>query len=108
MTQGTQICSLAVPPEVHAFAAEQGVAPYLPAVLEMTQRRFPNALRLAVLVEEDPEIANDRHIVIEVDVAEITAEQYVDTKWQWGRELFQLCPAPLVCVFRLSLEIVEP
>ena len=107
MNQTTQTFSLAVPADVHTFAAERGVGPYLPAVLEMTVRRFPDARRLAVLVEEDPEIANDRHIVIEVDVAGITADQYVEAKWQWGRELFQLCPAPLVCVFRLSLEIIE-
>jgi hypothetical protein len=107
MTQATQILSLAVPPDVKAFATQHGVAPYLSAVLDMTQRRFPDARQFAVLVEEDPEIADDRHIAIEVDLAGITAEQYVERDGQWGHELFQLCPAPLVCVFRLSLEIVE-
>jgi len=61
-----------------------------------------------VLVEEDPEIANDRHIAIEVDVAGITVEQYIAADQHWAHELFQLCPAPLVCVFRLILSIVEP
>jgi hypothetical protein len=103
MNRTTQTLSIPVPREVQAFAAEAGVAPYLPSVLAMTRRRFPDALRLTVLVEEDPEIANDRHIVIEVDVQGITAEQYVEADWQWGHELFQLCPAPLICVFRLSL-----
>src|SRR5207302_3758916 len=63
-----------VSPEVLAFAAEQGVSAYLPAVLAMTQRLFPDARRFAVLVEDDPEIANDRHIVIEVDVTGLDAE----------------------------------
>jgi hypothetical protein len=108
MTQVTHTLPLAVSPEVQAFATDQGIGPYLPAVLEMTRRRFADARRFAVLVEEDPEIADDRHIVIEIDLAGITAEQYVEAKRRWGRELFQLCPAPLVCVFRLSLEIVEP
>jgi hypothetical protein len=103
-----QMFSFVVSPEVQAFATEQGVAPYLAAVLDMTRRRFPDARRFALLVEDDPEIADDRHLVIEVDVAGIPAEQYVEAKWSWGRELFQICPAPLVCVFRLSLEIVEP
>jgi hypothetical protein len=92
---------------VQAFAAEQGVAAYLPAVLEMTQRHFPNARRMAVIVEDDPEIANDRHIVIEVDVAGLTPEQYVEIDWEWGRKLFDIVPAPLICVFRLGLSIVE-
>jgi hypothetical protein len=107
MTQATETPSLAVPPEVHAFAAEQGVALYLTAVLEMTQQRFPDARRLAVLVEEDPEIVNDRHIVIEIDLTGVTPEQYVERDWQWGHELFEICPAPLICVFRLSLSIIE-
>jgi hypothetical protein len=108
MNQAAQTHSVAVPLEVQAFASEQGVAPYLPAVLEMTRQRFPDARRFALLVEEDPEIADDRHVVIEIDVAGITAEQYVERDWQWGHELFQICPAPLVCVFRLSLAIIEP
>ena len=108
MTQAIQTPSIAIPADVYAFAAEQGAAPYLPAILEMTRRRFPDARRLAVLVEEDPEIANDRHIAIEVDVAGITVEQYIAADRNWGHELFQLCPAPLVCVFRLILSIVEP
>ena len=62
----------------------------------------------AHLQEKDPEIPNERHIVLEVDVADLDPEQYVAADAEWGRELFQLCPAPRVCVFRLGLEIVEP
>ena len=108
MSQTTQTLPFAVPAEVRTFAAQQGVASYLPAVLEMTARKFRDARRLAVIVEEDREIANDRHIVINVDIAGITPEQYVEADGQWGQELFQLCPAPLVSVFRLSLNITEP
>jgi hypothetical protein len=108
MVQTASTTPLTVPPEVQTFAAEQGVASYLPAVLEMTQRVFPDARRMAVLLENDPEIPDDWHIVIEVDVANITAEQYLEAKLAWGRELFRICPAPLVCVFRLGLDIIEP
>ena len=65
-----------VPPAVLAFAAEQGVTAYLPAMVEMTRRLFPTAA-LAVLVEDDPEIANDRHIVLEVDTNGMTTEEIV-------------------------------
>ncbi len=108
MNQINQASTLTVPPEVLAFAEEQGVSAYLPAVLAMTQRLFPDARRMAVLVEDDPEIANDRHIVLEVDVCGLDPAGYVEVDWRWGRELFQICPAPVVCVFRLGLEIVEP
>jgi hypothetical protein len=97
-----------VPPDVLAFAAEQEVGAYLPSVLAMTQRLFPDARRWALLVEDDPEIANDRHIVIEVDVTGLDAEGYAEADFRWGRELFAICPAPLVCVFRLGLDIVQP
>jgi hypothetical protein len=46
--------------------------------------------------------------VIEVDVAGITVEQFVEAEEQWGCELFQIVPAPLICVFRLDLEAIEP
>jgi hypothetical protein len=88
--------------EVQAFAAEQGVTPYLPAVLELARRLFP-AAPMTVLKEGDPEIANDWHIVIEVDTAGMTAEQLITLHRQWSRELFQRCPATHVCVFRLGM-----
>jgi hypothetical protein len=88
-------------PEVLAFAAEQGVADYLPAVLDLLRRVFPAARRYAVAVEDDPEIANDRHIVLDVDVI-MDVEQAQAARRQWGKGLFECCPAPLVCVFRLS------
>jgi hypothetical protein len=103
MTQTTPTLPLAVPPEALAFAADQGVITYLPAVLEMTQRVFPKA-RLTVLVEDDPELANDRHLVIVVEVEDLTVAQALEARYQWHRGLFACCPAPLVCVFRLGLE----
>jgi hypothetical protein len=97
--------SLPLPPvsgEVSAFADKQGVAPYLPAVLEMTRRIFPTA-PITVLLEDDPEIANDWHIVFEVETTGITAEQLIAARRQWIREIFQHCPSTHVCVFRLGL-----
>jgi hypothetical protein len=105
MAAPTTTPPLTVPPEVHAFAAEAGVAPYLPAVLELLSRTFPTARRFAVLVEDDPEIANDRHIVFEVDVP-LDGPQARAVKRQWNDGLFACCPAPLVCVFRLSMDLV--
>ena len=91
-----------VPEEVHAFTVQQGVDGYLPALLEMTQRIFPNA-PLAVVLESDPEIADDRHIVFEVDVTGMDEAEYLATRWRWVQELFAHCPAPHTPVFRLGM-----
>jgi hypothetical protein len=100
--------SLTVSPEVQAFAAEEGVSAYLPAVLSLVQQLFAEARRMAVFVEEDPEIANDRHIVIEVDVVGWDSARFRAAESDWIEESGRICPAPLVCVFRLGLEHVEP
>ena len=106
MSIATQSPQLVVPPEVLALAAEQAVTPYLPAVLEMTRRIFPNA-SLGVLVDDDPEIAKDRRIVVRVQVDDMDVSQALEARYQWHRELFACCPAPLVCVFRIGLELTE-
>jgi hypothetical protein len=92
-----------LPPEVLIFAAEQGVSDYLPAVVEMTRQLFPHC-PLTVQVEDDPEIVNDRHIVLIVKDIGLEVAQALETLWQWQRELFVRCPAPLVCIFRLGME----
>jgi hypothetical protein len=93
---------------VRAFATEQGVDAYLPAVLAMTQREFPDARRIELGVETDPDMPDDRHLLVRVEVTEMDGEAFADAKFRWGRELFQLCPAPLVCVFRCALRVVGP
>lgn len=106
MTPAIQSLPIAVPPQVLEFAVEQGVADYLAAVLEMTGRVFPGGLK-DVIVEDDPEIANDRHIVVVVKAKNLDVPQALEARWQWNGGLFQCCPAPLVCVFRLELSIVS-
>jgi hypothetical protein len=106
MTQTMRTSCVDVPPEVLAFAAEQGVHGVLPAVLEMTRRISPDA-RLTVLLEDDPEIADDRHIVIGVSAGGLEVPVALEARYQWHRELFTCCPAPLVWVFRLGLELAR-
>lgn len=87
---------------VAAFAEQEGVTAYLPAVLAMTRRIFPTA-PMAVFVEGDPEIADDWHIVLEVKVVGMSAEELFATQWQWSGEVFEHCPSTHVCVFRLGV-----
>ncbi len=94
-----------VPEDVAAFAKAQGVAGYLPALLEHTQQMFPSARRYAIVLESDPEIANDPHIVIELDVA-LTPEEALQARRRWNGAALQVCPTTHICVFRLSLALV--
>ncbi len=90
-----------IPPEVVAFAREQCVEKYLPEVVELARQVYPSATRFDIFTEDDPEIADDRHIIFELDVP-LTVEQEGEADRRWGEGLFRICPAPLVCVFRKS------
>ena len=105
MTQATQLLSRSIPADVLGFAAKHGLSNYLPAVIEMTERIFPDA-HLAVRLEDDPEILDDWHIVLDMDVS-IDVPEAVSAQRHWNDSLFRCCPAPLVCYFRLSMELVE-
>jgi hypothetical protein len=56
-----------------------------------------------VFLEGDPEIRDDWHIVFEVEVSRTEVPHFVQAKHFWTDELYRVCPAPLVCTFRLSL-----
>lgn len=91
------------PPDVLAFAEEQGVRAYLPAVLAMTRRIFPT-WPVKVFLEEDAEIANDWSIILEVQVPEdATPESLAEAHWQWSGEIFQHCSSTHVCLFCLGM-----
>jgi hypothetical protein len=94
--------SPAVAPEVLAFAEQEGVTAYLPAVIEMTRRIFP-AAPLRVFVEDDPEIANDRHIALEVEPPTTSVPELFAGRQQWVTEIFRHCPSTHVWVFRLGM-----
>jgi hypothetical protein len=94
-----------IPEDVVAFAREQGVEQYLPELVALSQRTFPVATRFEVFLEEDPEIADDRHIVFRLAVP-LDVPQSMAADRQWIEGLYRVCPKPLVCVFRLSLDLV--
>ncbi len=93
-----------VPAEVWAFAWEQGVEQYLPALIELARQTYPGATRFDIFTEDDPEIANDRHIVFELDVP-LSVEQALEADQRWHDGVFGIVPAPLVCVFRKSADL---
>ncbi len=89
--------------DVRTFAEEQGVAAYLPAMLATTRRIFPT-WPIKVFLEDDPEIANDWHIIFEVQVPDdATAETLFALHQQWTQETFDDCPSTHICTFRLGM-----
>jgi hypothetical protein len=93
-----------IPADAAAFAREQQAERYLCAVIEMTQRLFPGAA-FSVELEEDPEIAGDRHITLVSEPMRMSPETAAETLGRWDREVFQVCPAHLVWVFRVRLSL---
>ncbi len=106
MSSVAQVSTPTVPPEVIAFASGQGVAAYLPAVLALSQRLFPE-VPPELRVEADPEIPDDRHIVVAVKTGNRTGAEALEARYEWHRGLFDCCPAPLVCVFRLGMGLAS-
>ena len=90
-----------VPPEVSAFAASEGAAQDLPAVLGLTRRLFPGAA-MRVRLEEDSDVA-DSHVLVEVDVRGEDANRIALAQVEWADELFRECPSGNVWLFRLCL-----
>ena len=107
MSQTMQIGSPAqLSPDVLAFASTQGVMKYLHPVLQMTDQVFRNR-PITVSIDEDPEIVNDRHIIVDVDVTGLNAEQMVECQERWNTQVFEHCPSTHVCVFRLGMMDLE-
>jgi hypothetical protein len=94
--------SPAIPPDVAAFAARQGVSNYLPGVVALARRLFPQA-PLTVRLEEDPEIAADWHIVLEADITGLSVPELLTAQNRWSSDLFDLCPAVHAPIFRLGM-----
>ena len=90
------------PPDVLAFAAAQGVSAYLNPLLDATRRVFPGT-SLETVVEDDPEVADDRRIVFRVDVTGWLADEIFKAENLWTEELFRCCPATHVWVFHLGM-----
>jgi hypothetical protein len=99
-TSVSRTAKLIIPADVQAFAEERGLAPYLPKVVEILHRVFAEATQLAVEVHDDPEIADLRWIVFDVDVP-WSKQQWREGMKAWHRETRAVCPAPLMPTFCL-------
>ena len=90
-----------VSPAVTQFAAQVGALPHLGAVLELARQCFPDG-PVAMFIEADAEVAELRHIVIEVDVSRCDVDGLLEAQAAWSSGLFDVCPAPLAVYFQLG------
>jgi len=93
-----------ISPEVVAFAREQAVEKYLPELVAWAKQVYPSATRFEVFTEDDPEIANDRHIVFELDVP-LSVDQALEADRRWHEGCLRIEPYPVSCVFRKSVNL---
>jgi len=94
------------PPNVLDFATRRKLADLLDPLRLALDRLFPVVHSVQVRLEEDPEIRDESHVVFRVQVSRADVPDFGAAKRRWHEELFRLCPAPLVCYFRLTLERV--
>jgi len=93
-------------PGVLDFAVRNKVDLLLEPLLAATRQVFPTARDLRVLLESDPEIRDDWHIVFDVGAPESDIPDYLEVQHRWVDELFRICPATSVCILRLALSPV--
>lgn len=62
---------------------------------------------MRVEIDDDPEIANDRHLMIVVQDQIAVVAEALAVRRRWNAELFQCCAVPLAHVFRLGMEYQE-
>jgi hypothetical protein len=93
-----------VPLDVLEFAGEREATWRLRPVLNVTRTAFPNA-PISLRIADDPEIPNDRRIVVEVDVTGWSTDQMWQARSRWS-DLFAEVASPVdTGVFRLRLAV---
>jgi hypothetical protein len=102
MTEQTATLPLALlPAEALAFAVQQRVSEYLPAVIDLTRRVFPASV-LHVCLGEDAEDENHRYIALDVEVGAMDLDELLAAQRAWSAGLFAVCPASQAVHFVLG------
>ena len=102
----TNEVAIEIPEAAQAFARERQVEAYLPVVVELARRHFPSPAP-SVELEEDPQCEGLRHIVVFAGPVRMGVEEALAVKARYRRELAAVVPSPLLCNFRLGLELAD-
>jgi hypothetical protein len=92
-----------------SFATEQGVRAYLEPLWAAAWRVFPTARQVTAYREDDPELRDERSIIIDVRVPkeDVPLSQSRAIRLQWHREFEAICPPALQLLFSLRLDLVD-
>jgi hypothetical protein len=102
MASTTQLDLPAMPLDVLELAGRENVAQELRTVVVMTRNVFRSPV-ITLRLEDDPEMADDRHIVIEVDVTGWTVDEMFAARNRWNQLFLKGCSPSKLCIFRLRL-----
>ena len=102
MASATELDLPNVPLDVLEFAGDRDIKSGLRPLLAITRTVFPSA-PIELRLEDDPEIPDDKHIVVEVDVPGWTVDEMFAAHNQWTQLFFKTCSASNLYLFRLRL-----
>jgi hypothetical protein len=91
----------AVPPDVEAFAAERGIDQYLEAAIDLARQAFPSSA-LSVSLGQDAEDEAHRYIALDVETADLTADELLAGQTVWSAGLGRVCPSRSAVYFVLG------
>jgi hypothetical protein len=82
--------SPAVPDDVRKFAEENGVAKYLPGLLELMARILPGR-PITIQLDWDPSIPDDGYITFRADTADLSGGEWLAAYDAWRNGVRALC-----------------
>jgi hypothetical protein len=91
----------AIPADVETFAAEKDVRRYLDAAIDLARRAFP-ASALHVSLDRDAEEEAHRYIALDVETADLTADELLAGQTVWSAGLGRVCPSRYAVYFVLG------
>ena len=81
-----------IPPDVEAFASENGVGRYLDAVIGLARQAFPTSA-LSVSLAQDAEEKDHQYIALDVESGDLTSEDLLAGQTAWAAGLGKICPS---------------
>jgi hypothetical protein len=91
----------AVPPEVEEFAAAKGIRRYLDAAIDLARQAFPSSA-VSVSLGQDAEEEAHRYIALDVETADLTADELLAGQTVWSAGLGRVCPSRFAVYFVLG------
>jgi hypothetical protein len=93
------------PDDVLRFAAEHKAETYLEPLLDATRRIFASARWIRAYVQADTEQPDERSLVLDVKIADLSPADASRARRQWNEDLSRICPSHLAIPIVLLLDL---